>query len=58
MMDSILPALIAFGIMLAIAVLGLITSNAAAARLNGSGPANYDATGRREDMSRMSGNRP
>lgn len=58
MMDSILPALIAFGILLAIAVVGLFKSNASAARLNGSGPTNYNATGRREDKSRMPGNRP
>ena len=58
MMDPILPALIAFGILLAIAVFGLIKSNASADRLNGSGPMNYKATGRREDTSRMSGNRP
>ena len=58
MMDSILPALIAFGILLVIAVFGLIKSNASAARLDGSGSTNFDATGPRDDMSRMSGTRP
>lgn len=35
-MNSLFPALIVFGILFAIALLGLVRSNAAAARLNGS----------------------
>ena len=57
-MDSTLPALIPFGILLAIALFGLIKSNASAARLDSSGPSNYDPTNRRDDVSRMSGTRP
>ena len=53
MMTSIIPALIAFGILLAISLFGLFKSNAAA-RHNSSGPANFDATGRRDDLSRSS----
>ena len=53
MMTSIIPALIAFGILLAISLFGLFKSNAAA-RHNSIGPANFDATGRRDDLSRSS----
>jgi hypothetical protein len=56
MMNYTLPALIIFGILLGIAIVGLIKSNADAARLNGSGPSNVDAVRRREESQRMSGN--
>jgi hypothetical protein len=58
MMNSILPGLALFGILLAISVFGLVQSNAAAARLNGSGPSNDGPTGRRDDTLRMSGTQP
>ncbi len=48
MMNSLLPALIVFGGLLAIALFGLIMSDAAAARLNGSGQSPDDTTGWRE----------
>lgn len=57
MMDSTLPALAVFGIMFAIAVIGLIRFNASAARNNGSDPTDYDAPVRRDDTSRFSGTR-
>ena len=55
MNDLNLPSLIVWGILLAIAVIGLMRSNAAAARLNGSRADGYDTTGQRDDASRFSG---
>lgn len=57
MEDTIMPALIIFGLLLVIALYGLIKSNASAERLNRSGQTNYDANLRRDDASRM-GTRP
>ena len=55
MNDVNLPSLIVWGILLAIAVIGLIRSNAAAARLNGSRSDSYDTTGQRDDAPRYTG---
>ena len=53
MEDTIIPALIIFGLLLVIALYGLIKSNASAERLNGAGQTNFDANLRRDDASRM-----
>ncbi len=55
MTDSTLPGLITFGVLLAIALIGLVKSSAAAERLNSSGNSDIDANGRRDDPSRVSG---